>query len=245
MNKIVSIIIFCFSITSLKAQESKWQFAPSLGIDMGGAIPIPLSAVPKDAKGTPRLMPTLGVGMQRSLNERWSLGAEMNYHILSIDGYVNVVSQPFWSDDRSYATYFTGEAYTTTELRFVEFPLTSYYRFNDRWSLIFGAYYSIILKAKLETEGKNGWLSTNKEDTDTAPLPGTQNTYYAFNDDLDNYDIGGLLGFQYNVTPKVIFWGRFNVGFKSIFKPEFKNIDYDMYQIRFSTGVSFVLWTSE
>jgi hypothetical protein len=229
----------------MEAQEPRWLFAPSLGIDMGGAIPVPFSAMPEDAKGTPRLMPTLGVGAQYRLSGKWRLGAEMNYHILGIDGYVNVVSQAFWSDDRSYATYFTGEAYSSTELRFIEFPLNVYYHLNDNWSIVFGGYYSVILKARMETEGKNGWLSTNKEDTDTAPLPGTQNTFYAFNDDLDNYDLGGLLGFQYKISQKMIFWGRFNLGFKSIFRPEFNNIDYDMYQMRFSTGVSFVIWTRE
>lgn len=243
MNKFIFLIILSILCTGLIAQEAKWQFSPSLGIDMGGAIPVPLSSVPKGAKGTPKLKPTLGIAFQRNFDKRWSLGAEVNYHILAIDASVSVVSQAFWSDDRSYATYFSGEAYTSTELQFVEFPLIAYYNFNKRWSLIFGAYYSIILNGRLETEGKNGWISADKEDTDTAPLPGTQNTYFTFNDELDNYDIGALLGYQFKVGERVNLWGRFNVGFKSIFIPEFQNIDYDMYQFRFSTGVSFILWT--
>lgn len=243
MNKYTFTIILLLTVIILKAQEPKWQFAPSLGIDMGGAIPFPYSAAPEGAKATPKLMPSLGIGFQHTVNKRWNIGAELNYHILAIDAAVDVVSTPFWSDDRSYATYFTGEAYTTTELRFVELPLTAYFKFNDRWSIIFGAYYSIIINGKLETEGKNGWISANKEDTDTAPLPGTQNTFFTFNDELDNYDIGTLIGYQFKISERVNFWGRFNVGFKSIFKPDFQNIDYDMYQFRFSTGVSFVLWT--
>jgi len=243
MIKYILITILCLSIFSLSAQEVKWQFAPALGIDMGGVIPIPLSEVPDDAKGTPKLKPNLGVGFLRNINERWSLGAELSYHTLSIDAEVNVISQAFWADDRSYATYFSGEAYSSTELQFIEFPITAYYNFNHRWSLVFGGYYSIILKGKLETEGRNGWISANKEDTDTAPLPGTQNTFFTFNDEIDNYDIGVLLGYQFKLGERVNFWGRFNVGFKSIFVPDFQNIDYDMYQFRFSTGVSFILWT--
>ena len=163
--------------------------------------------------------------MQRILNERWNVGLEASYHTIAIDGSVNVVSQAFWSDDRSYATYFTGEAYTDTELKFIELPLKAYHKFNERWSMLFGAYYSIILDAKLETEGKNGWLSTDKEDTDNAPLPGIQDTKYSFNDDLDNYDFGGLIGMQYKMGQRFMLWGRFNLGFKSIFKPEFQRVD--------------------
>ncbi len=242
MNRIPLVILLLFSISSIIAQDAKWQFSSSLGIDMGGAIPLPLSEVPDDAKTTPKLKPALGIAFQRNFNERWSIGTELNYHTLSIDATVNVVSQAFWADDRSYATYFSGEAYSSTELQFVEIPITAYYHFNERWSLVFGAYYSIILKGKLESEGRNGWISADKSDTDNAPLPGTQNASFNFNDELDNYDVGALIGYQYKISERVNLWGRFNVGFKSIFVPDFNNIDYDMYQFRFSTGVSFVMW---
>jgi len=240
MNKSAFFLVLSFAWIGIGAQENTWQFKATGGIDMGVAIPIPMSAVPGDAQVKPRLMPTLGVGVERYFSDKWSLGLEINYHILAIDGSVDVVSQPFWSDDRSYATYFSGEANTSTELRFLEFPLIAHYHINEHWALHMGAYYSIILSAKLETEGKNGWLSINKEDTDNAPLPGTQNTFFSFSDELDNYDIGGLLGVTYYLSPRLTIWGRFNVGLKSIFKPDFNNIDYAMYQMRFSMGTSYV-----
>lgn len=240
MNRLAFFLVLSFAWTGIVAQENTWEFKATGGIDLGMAIPIPMSAVPGDAEVKPRLMPTLGVGVERYFSEKWSLGLEISYHILAIDGTVNVVSQPFWSDDRSYATYFSGEANTSTELRFLEFPLIGHYHINEHWALHMGAYYSAILNAKLETEGKNGWLSTNKDDTDNAPLPGTQDTYFSFSDELDNYDIGALMGVVYNASPRLTFWGRFNVGFKSIFKPDFNNIDYDMYQFRFSMGTSYV-----
>jgi hypothetical protein len=240
MNRFTFFLVLSFAWIGIAAQENTWQFKATGGIDVGMAIPVPMSAVPGDAQVKPRLLPTVGVGTQRYFSEKWSLGLEINYHILSIGGSVNVVSQPFWSDDRSYATYFSGEAKTNTELRFLEFPLIAHYHFNERWALQLGAYYSVILFAKLETEGKNGWLSTNKEDTDNAPLPGTQNTFFSFNDELDNYDIGGLMGVTYSVSSRLTVWGRLNVGFKSIFKPDFNNIDYEMIQMRFSMGTSYV-----
>lgn len=243
MNRIFLVIIFSLTFPGIYAQDTKWEFASSLGIDMGGAIPLPLSEVPDDATASPKLKPNLGIFFQRNFNDSWSLGAELSYHTLAVDANVNVISQAFWADDRSYATYFSGEAYSSTELQFIEIPLKAYYHFNEKWSLIFGAYYSILLKGRLETEGRNGWISADKNDTDTAPLPGTQNTTFDFNDELDNYDVGMLVGYQFKVGERVNLWGRFNLGFKSIFVPDFNNIDYEMYQFRFSTGVSFVLWT--
>jgi len=240
MNRLAFFLVFSFTWIGVSAQENTWQFKATGGIDLGMVIPVPMSAVPGDAQIKPRLMPTVGVSAQRYFSDKWSLGLEINYHILSIDGTVNVISQPFWSDDRSYATYFSGEASTSTEFKFLEFPVIVHYHINEHWALHMGAYYSVILTAKLQTEGKNGWLSTNKDDTDNAPLPGTQNTFFSFNDKLDNYDTGGLMGVTYHLNPRLIIWGRFNVGLKSIFKPDFNNIDYEMYQMRFSMGTSYV-----
>ena len=242
MTKYIFTLIFFLILTSLKAQDAKWELTTSLGVDFGGTIPIPLSEMPDDADASLKIRPTFGLGMQRNLSERWSLGLEANYHIIAIDAYVTVISQAFWADDRSYATYFSGDAYSYTELQFVELPLTAVYHFKKRFSMVFGGYFSIITKGKLETEGKNGWISADKNDTDTAPLPGTQNTSFDFNDDLSNYDVGALLGYEIDLGKRFNLWGRFGVGFKSIFKPDFNNIDYDMYQFRFSTGVSYLLW---
>ena len=242
MTKYTFTLILFLILTTVYARDPKWELKTSAGIDFGGAVPIPLSEMPKDADATFKIRPTIGIGLERNINKHWSLGVESNYHIIAIEAFVNVRSQAFWSDDRSYATYFSGEAYSSTELQFVEFPLTAYYHFNDRWSLVFGGYFSIITKGKLETEGKNGWISADKNDTDTAPLPGTQNTSFDFNDELDNYDAGALLGLEYKIGERINLFSRFNVGFKSIFKPDFNNIDYEMYQFRFSAGVSFMLW---
>lgn len=224
------------------AGEPGWKIAPALGIDMGGAVPIPFSSIPDGSKGTPRLTPNLGLGFQYSLNNKWNIVAEVNYHILSYTAMANVRSQPFWSDDRSYSLYFSGEAHSSTELRFVEFPVLACLQPGEHWSLVFGGYYSRMIEGTFETEGKNGWISANKEDTDTAPLPGTQSTNYDFSEELDRFDWGALIGYQYKISPRILFWGRFHWGFKSIFKQEFQNIDYEMYQLRLSTGISFTLF---
>ena len=243
MNRYIILFLLCLGFVSTYAQDVRWKLSPILGLDMGGTIPIPLSEMPDDAEATPLIKPTMGIGLHYNLNKRLDLGAEVNYHNLSLEANVNVISQAFWSDDRSYATYFTGEAYTNTELRFIELPVTATYHLGKRWSLVFGAYYSRILKGVLDSEGKNGWISVNKEDTDNAPLPGTQNTSFSFNDDLDTYDLGGLLGYQFKIGERMSLWGRLNVGLKSIFKPEFQNIDYDMYQFRFGTGLRYMAWS--
>jgi len=245
MSKLFSFILLLFTVhLSMFAQEHKWMVYPSLGIDMGGAIPVPLSYIPDGAKGTPKLSPNIGLGSQYSINEKWSIGLDVNYHVLSFTANADVRSQAYWSDDRSYVQYFSGETHTDVELRFVEFPLTGLWHFGEKWSLVFGGYSSLILEGKFLSEGKDGIVHINKEVTDNAPLPGILNADMDYSDELDNYDAGILIGYQYKINSRFLFWGRMHFGMKSIFIPEFQNLEYDMYQLRLSTGISYALFAN-
>lgn len=238
------LFISCYGFS----QHFEWSVYPSLGIDMGGAIPFPFSDIPEGSGGTPKLNPTLGLGGEYQLYDRWFLSLEVNYHILSFSSKAKVRSQPFYYTNiygERDVSYFTGYTKADVELRQVEFPLVATFRAGKNWSVPFGIYYSRILEGKFETEGRDGYLSDNKEDTDNAVLPGYAHTRYDFNDDLDSYDYGILFGYRYNLNHRVYFWSKFHVGFKSIFKEEFYNIDYEMYQVRISIGASYNLFYSK
>jgi hypothetical protein len=237
--KRIALLTLLFLPTLLKAQDSKWLVYPSLGVDMGGAIPFPFSDIPKGSKGTPKLNPSLGLGIEYQLTTKWSIGLDISYHQLEFSANADVRSQPFYFDNHQDILYFSGHTKTDVELRFLEFPVTAIYNINPRWSLIIGTYYSRVLEGTFNTKGTNGVLSNDKTITDAAQLPGTANTSYSFNDELDNWDAGVLIGYRYNIFNRVYFWSNFNVGFNSIFTREFDNIDYEMYQLRLNAGVSF------
>lgn len=241
IKRIFLLIMFCLPLM-LQAQTNKWWLYPSLGVDMGGAVPFPLSDIPDGSKGTPKLTPSLGIGFGREISERWDLGVEINYHILSFTAAADVRSQPFYSDDHLTIMYFTGHARTDAEFRFVEFPLVAVYKFSKDWSFTPGIYYSRILDGTFNTSGTNGVTSTDKNITDNATLPGIANTKYSFGNYLDKWDAGMLLGFRYNLTQKICFRLRMQAGFKSIFVKDFDNIDYEMYQVRVNAGVSVKLF---
>ena len=85
MIRLALFLVFIYAWIGIGAKENKWKFKATGGIDMGMAIPIPMSAVSGDAEVKPRLMPTVGVGAQRYFNDNWSLGLDINTHG-TIDG---------------------------------------------------------------------------------------------------------------------------------------------------------------
>lgn len=245
MNKIL-IVLFCIANNLLHAQDyPKWMINPSIGIDLGAVIPYPTSKIPDGAKFTPKVTPSFGISFQYTLHPKWNVGLDINHHTLAFKGNANVVSQPFWSDDREYVFYFTGEAKTNVKLQFIEIPLSFYYRLSPKSSLVLGLYFSKILKGRFDTEGNKGWISASKEDTDNAPLPGKQHTRYSFSDNLTSTDFGVLLGYQYQIHKRFLLSGKLNLGLKSIFKPEFQNLDYEMYQFRANISAAYILFQNK
>ena len=241
-KKLIGILLFISIFFELNAQERKLNFYPNLAVDLGGAIPFPLSDIPDGAGGTPKPYPSLGIGSEYTLNEKWQLALEMNYHLIAFSATADVISQAFYFEDGS-AQYYSGYTETDVELRMLEFPLIAMYKMKKGRRLLFGAYYSMILEGRFETRGINGIYSPDKSITDNANLPGPIITIpYNFNNDLDNKDYGLLIGYSYNLGQRMYLWGKLNVGFKSIFKKEFQNIDYEMYQVRINLGVSYKLF---
>lgn len=242
MKRAILIILISIFPIYVFSQERKLNFYPNIAVDLGGAIPFPLSDIPDGSGGTPKPYPSLGIGSEYNLNEKWQLAFEINYHLIAFSATADVVSQPFYYNDGS-ALYFTGHTETDIELRMVEFPLIAFYKLKEGRRFLFGAYYSRILEGRFETKGINGIYSPDKSITDNATLPGPEYTIeYDFNKYIDKYDYGVLIGYRYDINHRLYLWARLNVGFKSIFEKDFYNIDYEMYQVRLNLGVSYKLF---
>ncbi|MBU8891422.1 MAG: PorT family protein [Bacteroidales bacterium] len=242
MRKITLVILILTFSVSVFSQNRKFNFYPNIAVDLGGAIPFPLSDIPDGAGGTPKPYPSLGIGSVYNLNDNWQLALELNYHLIAFSATADVISQAFYFDDGS-AQYYTGYTETDVELRMVEIPLIAFYKLKEDRRFLFGVYYSRILDGRFETKGINGIYSPDKEITDNAVLPGPPITIpYNFNENIDTYDYGVLIGYSYNLNHRLHLWARLNVGFKSIFQKNFINIDYEMYQVRINLGVSYELF---
>ncbi len=236
------ILLLTFVLPSvLMGQTYKLTLYPSIGADVGGAVPFPLSDIPAGAKWTPSVNPSLGAGLKFTLNDRWDLIVEANYHNLEFTAEADVRSQPYFYGDQQYVIYFSGHTETDVEIKFLEIPLMAGYSISNNWILTPGLYYSKIFKSDFSTSGQDGVTSTDKAITDNAVLPGPSNPNYDFDDYMDTWDVGVLLGFRYSLNHRLSFTTRLQTGFKSIFKADFDSIDYEMYQVRLSVGVAINL----
>jgi hypothetical protein len=243
MDKVYGIIVLLFLMTlNAKAQNDKWMVYPSVGFEMGGTIPIPLSDIPDDSKISPHITLSFGGGIEYVVTNRIHFAVEANYHQLGFSAKANVISQSFYFDNHLDVLYFSGNTDTRVKLRFLEFPFMLHYKTGKAGALSVGFFYSLILDGTFDTRGNNGVLSNDKNITDNAQLPGPANTRYNFNDFLENWDLGLQLGYRHRIQKHFVVWGNIKAGFNSIFEDSFDNIDYEMYQVRLNLGTSFYVF---
>jgi hypothetical protein len=242
MKKTVLLMVCMLILSTGVRSQDKWLFYPLLGVEMGATIPFPFSDIPEGSKFSPRVSLVFGGGAEYKLNEKWHVGLELSYHQLGFSAKADVRSQSFYFDNHQDVLYFSGATDTRIELRMMELPIMARYKISKKSSFMIGIVYCFILDGTFDTRGSNGVLSDDKNITDNAALPGPANTRYNFDDFIENWDFGVQLGYRHCLNEKVFLWSNLKAGFNSIFKDDFDNIDYEMYQVRINLGASVFLF---
>ena len=89
------------STTVQKKQLRPYEFGIgiSVGTDLGGAVPVPLSNVPGIVHAYPDVNLSLGAGVNFPIDNNWKLSAEVTYNKISLDAKARVENQRFQDDD--------------------------------------------------------------------------------------------------------------------------------------------------
>lgn len=240
MKKLIAIAFLILPVT-VNSQNTGWWLYPSIGVDMGITLPIPLSDIPEGASGAPELHPNIGIGIEYQISDRWNLANEISYHTLSFTSSVDVRSQSY------HDIYISGHTNIHVDFRFVEFPFMANYSIGEHWHLLTGGYISFLLKRDFITFLDEGIFNVSKIITDTATVffPINPPKEYPYNENISKWDAGLILGYRYNLNHRIQFWTRVQVGVKSIFKKDFSDINYNLYMVRLNVGLSVTLFSNK
>lgn len=235
----------------LPLQPAKYAFGVHVGIDIGGAAPWPPANMRGDVmkmSAVPRLNPSLGLSFTAHLPRRFTLSAELTYKQVGIDADAWVSGQQFRlpnSDGDDLITRFRGTANVVMNFSMLEVPVYVGYSFRGGRSRIYlGAYYSYILKSDFKTTPLKG-LVENPGDPERPPIvvtpqsPVPPDAMPVFNNYLGKWDAGMLLGYEWQIVPRVNMTARLSVGFKDIFRPGSNYLEYKMLHMRGTIAVSY------
>lgn len=251
--KIASYIVILFLLIGLSVQaqqdtipstqnvEYRFALGVQLGTDIGGAIPFPFSNVPSPFNPYPQLYPSLGAKLSFPITNRWGIGAEVSYKKVSIDADARIENQRFNDEKNDVIARFTGSAEMGMNFTMLEIPVYAKYTFrNQKDRLIFGTYFAYILQGKFDIKVNKGFMMTDEGiyngAIDDEPLN------INFNDILDNWDAGIILGYERKLFSRVEIGLRFSCGMKDIFKPDNQYFDYKMLHMRGTLALSYNLF---
>lgn len=247
LNKKALYITVILAILSIVASPSKASDSTQLsyritaglavGTDIGGAVPYPLSNIPSPFNAYPQLKPSIGGRVAMSLENGWSVGAEVTYKNIGMKADARVKNQKFNMNGTD--VYFTGSAKMNMNFVILEIPLYAKYQFrkgND--NVLAGIYYSHTFSSSFEASPQKGFIGPVP---DLVEIMDVSDVTMNFNDDLDKWDMGFLIGYERKIIDRLNIGLRFSMGFKDIFKPSSGYFEYKMLPMRGSITLSYDL----
>ncbi len=228
--------------------SAKYAFGIHTGLDIGAAAPYPLNGMGPNAKmsAVPKLNPQLGVSVTSYPLHRITATLEVTYKQVGIDAEAWVEGQQFTlPGNPPTTTRFRGTAAVSMQFSMLEIPLYIGYSFGDGRNKVFiGGYYSHIFKSHFNTTPLKGMVE-NPDDPSAPPVlvdednPVPGGAMPEFNKYLGKWDAGMLVGYQWQIFPRIDLSARFSMGFKDIFKKGNNYLEYKMLHLRGSITVSY------
>lgn len=237
--------IFVSGYAQDKRQKSPFDIGVHLGLDLGAAVPWPISRLSDGSykfSAVPKISPAIGASLSYNITDNFTLSVESTYKTVGIDASTWVKNQRFTIDyDPVTYQYFTGTADAYMSFSMLEVPLFVKYNFNDnKNTVMIGGYYSWIIKGRFETIAKKGTLTEEPLDDDYNLTPGEivyEPVSMLLDDYLGHWDSGWMIGYERRVFNEVYFGARFMMGLHDIFKT--KCLEYEMWHMR---GCFSVAW---
>lgn len=229
-----------------KAHE--WKVSGQLGLQAGGAIPLPMSALSGDdgaVNAQVKVYPRLAARVGKRLSNNWWAYVGLNYASSGITAKARVKNQRIKEIDRGSGEltvkYFTGVSYVDMAFAYAEFPVYAEYSVSPRNKLLMGLYGAYKVSGKFETTAVKGFTSDKPNNVHAEVRP-SDNIRSNFSGDLRGWDFGVLLGYEFAVFSRLNAGLHLNFSPFDIFKAEVDYFDYTMHPLRGSIMVSYDLF---
>lgn len=215
------------------------------GLDIGAAVPFPLSAMGSDSKmnAVPVLCPQLGLSFTLRVAHRWTATIESTYKQVGIDAKARVSRQQFKDpDDPTIELNFRGSVEMGMRFSMLEIPIFVGYNLGgNEGRVLLGAYFSHIFLGRFNARPMKGVLSSPNDPNDTAEVYEPMDVQY-FDNKLSNWDWGLLTGYEIKIFERATLSARLSMGMKDIFKPDAKIFDYKMLHMRGTVVFAYKLF---
>ncbi|GHV00192.1 hypothetical protein FACS1894159_05490 [Bacteroidia bacterium] len=219
----------------------KWHLGIHTGLDLGGAIPWPLSdAISKGDKMNvvPKISPALGMSLEYDFLPRWGVVLEATYKTVGMDASIITLNGGQKFSDDGMDVIFYGRAKTSMSFTSFETPLYFIFRISDHNRVFAGGYYAYVPSSKFVASALDGHV-VNPDNGAISVVNPASPIDQDFSDTINDWDAGWLVGYERRILSHLTLSGRFSMGLNDIFKPNEKYLDYGMIHMRGTVTLSY------
>lgn len=244
---IIYIIIFLSVPAVLCAQNDFWnRFEHKIvaGFNFGATAPLPIpEEVRKIEAWWPQFTPQLGYNILYKVNNRWGIGSGilLNYKGMGVKDKVKYMHTRVVVEDgtdKELEGYFVGKNKTTVKTAYVTIPVYASFRANDNWSFKAGGYVSYLFSGQFKGSVSDGYLRVGDPLGEKVEI--TKATF-DFNDDLRSFEFGLTAGAERKINNRFGVYGNIDWSLTPIFPSKFRAMEFDMYNIYITLGLTYKL----
>ena len=244
--KLILLLSF-FSGSSLFSQErteNRFENKIIAGCNIGATTPTSIPAEIRSINAWwPQFTPQLGYNVTYNLNQKWGLGSgiSLDYKGMGTRARVKYIYTSIVIEDGSKDAlegYFVGKNETVVKLAYATIPLYAAFNIDPSWQLRAGGYASYLFSGKFSGTASDGYIRVNEPTGEKVEITKAS---FDFNDKLRNFDFGLILGAEKKVNDRFGIYSNLNWGLTSIFPSDFRAIDFNMYNIYLTIGLTYKL----
>lgn len=241
---LILMLTSALSLSSQETIENRFEHKIIAGFNIGATAP---TSIPAEIRSIdawwPQFTPQLGYNITYSLNEKWGLGSgiTLDYKGMGTKATVKYIYTSIVIEDGSKDAlegYFVGKNETTIKLAYATIPLYATFNINDSWQIRAGGYASYLFSGKFSGTASDGYIRVNEPTGEKVEITKAS---FDFNDKLRNFDFGLLVGAEKRINDKFGIYGNLDWGLTPIFPSNFRAIDFNMYNIYLTLGLTYKL----
>lgn len=222
-----------------------WGVKARAGYVIGGTTPLPL---PAEIRSINRFRPngglTFGVDAYKNFHTRWGLMGGVHFFMEGMGTGADVKN--YHMGIRMGEDYlegqFTGTDETNVRMGGLTIPVTATYRISPRWTVNAGPYMTVLLSREFNGSVYDGYLRVNDPTGEKIIISHENPATYDFSNDLRRLQWGLEIGFEWKATPNIGVLGNIDWGLSDVFRDGFKTVEFPMYPIYATLGVTYQLY---
>lgn len=250
-SKILFLIFFCnlLSVSLLdanpieKLRKKGWEFELRAGVNIGGISPLPFpQEIREISKYNPKFNGQIGLVATNWLQKHWGVSLGLSFEqkgmesIASVKNYHIEIAQ----QGNKFVGNWTGEVRTAFAASYLSLPIQLVYRFNPRFRINGGIYFSYLFDGDFSGDIFNGYIRQGSSTGEKIEFGKETRTPYSFKDSLTSMEVGIKIGGSAKVYRQFLLFADMKCGFNNIFKGSFNAFPFKMYPVYLGTGFSYL-----